>query len=554
MILYTFFKDVDLVNHMKYFPFVFSIVIGFLCLSQSYAIAQQKYVKLDTGYAFRKPDPIVPKDDSRPSYMQFLEYSIEPYSLDQEAYMYVPDYKIVDLVEEYNLKLKFKVGRTEMDMSDSSTVTALTSLKVQLDDICNAPNSELYQISFYGYSSPEGAYDVNRNLASLRTDKVCEEVCSIIPEYFRECISVTSNGNVSGWNEMADLLEKDSYSIQASDIRKIVSECPDSWDKQNALIRKLPYYTSLISPRLPELRRVVCKYRASVPRPLNPETLLEKYNSDEGYRKGLKLMTLNEYWHLFRLIKDEDELENLYRIAINSVSKSSWESTLALPANNLAVKYLQRGQIDTTLLKPYLLSGDPLNYCMVNMTYPSVRYYYNLTEIVANQAQMYILAGDFEHAVQLTNKVCAFYPFLDAVTKLVGGYCVKLTEEIVGQIAGYSSRNNVIMRLYQEQFDDTTRDAIRALSKDDALTDYLMAHWLCGKYRGVELQKATPFARELDPEVVLPADRKRKLAKCTAYDVICFYLKRCFERDSKFIDIAREDYRIPEALLNDALK
>ena len=110
------------------------------------------------------------------------------------------------------------------------------------------------------------------------------------------------------------------------------------------------------------------------------------------------------------------------------------------------------------------------------------------------------------------------------------------------------------MRLYQKQFDDTTRDAIRALSKDDALTDYLMAHWLCGKYCGVELQKAIPFARELDPEVVLPADRKRKLAKCTAYDVICFYLKRCFERDNKFIDIAREDYRISEALLNDALK
>ena len=133
---------------MKYVLFVFSIVIGFLCLSQSYAIAQHKYIKLDECYAFRKPDPIVPKDDSRPSYMQFLEYSIEPYSLDQEAYMYVPDYKIVDLVEEYNLKLKFNVGRTEMDMSDSSTVTALTSLKVQLDDICNAPNSELYQISF----------------------------------------------------------------------------------------------------------------------------------------------------------------------------------------------------------------------------------------------------------------------------------------------------------------------------------------------------------------------------------------------------------------------
>jgi hypothetical protein len=49
-----------------------------------------------------------------------------------------------------------------------------------------------------------------------------------------------------------------------------------------------------------------------VKRILEPHEILKKYQEDSLFRIGKKYMTLNEYWHLFNLVKDEKELESLY--------------------------------------------------------------------------------------------------------------------------------------------------------------------------------------------------------------------------------------------------
>lgn len=538
---------------------------------------------------------------------QFLEYTFDECNLDHNEHMKPPRKEQVNTAK--NMKLQFKVGKAELDMTDSVTVAALDSLKEELRDICADPAAKLRELHFEGYSSPEGTYAKNKDLSNRRTLTVRNEVFSIIPRDLRNRIYETSNGYVSGWDEVAALLERDSLLTQAAAVREIVEKYPDNLDRQGADMRRLPYYTTLIKERLGELRQVKCKHLAEVMRFLTPEEILEKYNTDEAYRNGKKVLTLNEYWHLFALIKDQKALEGIYKRALIASRKTEGRPW-ALPANNLAVLFLKREQADTNLLKPFLKDGRPMNYSEMDFD-TGQRIMYNHPEVIANQAQMFMLAGDFQRAVQLTDKVKTKYALLDAVCKLLGRYKLDVAdrENLYKLIEDSSPRNKVVMRLYQKQYDSTTVAALLALPQEDALTDYLKCQRLCRQYDGAKRMQFPTFSREEDPGLVMPGDTviveidvkqiekltaranelneyivndkligldvtdmekelvevQDKIARmekgepisivqeCTVYEVAYHYLKRCFERDKSYIDTARGDLDIDEELLNDVL-
>ena len=349
---------------------------------------------------------------------QFLEYSFDECHLDHQEHMKPPRKEQVNTAK--NMKLQFKVGKAELDKTDSVTVAALDSLKEELIGICMDPAAKLRELHFEGYSSPEGSFAKNQDLSNRRTMTVRNEVLSVIPADQRSRVYQTSRGFVSGWDEVAALLERDSLFTEASVLRGIVEKYPGNLDRQGADIRRLPYYQTLIKERLSELRQVKCKHLAEVMRFLTPEEILHKYNTDADYRNGKKMLTLNEYWHLFALIKDEKALESIYKRALVA-SKRAEGRPWALPANNLAVLYLRREQADTNLLKPFLKDGRPMNYEETDFD-TGLRIRYNHPEVIANQAQMYMLAGNYQRAVQLTDKVKSKYQLLDAVCKLLGRY------------------------------------------------------------------------------------------------------------------------------------
>lgn len=538
---------------------------------------------------------------------QFLEYSFDECHLDHQEHMKPPRKEQVNTAK--NMKLQFKVGKAELDKTDSVTVAALDSLKEELIGICMDPAAKLRELHFEGFSSPEGSFAKNQDLSNRRTMTVRNEVLSVIPADQRSRVYQTSRGFVSGWDEVATLLERDSLFTEASVLRGIVEKYPGNLDRQGADIRRLPYYQTLIKERLSELRQVKCKHLAEVMRFLTPEEILHKYNTDADYRNGKKMLTLNEYWHLFALIKDEKALEGIYKRALVA-SKRAEGRPWALPANNLAVLYLRREQADTNLLKPFLKDGRPMNYEETDFD-TGLRIRYNHPEVIANQAQMYMLAGNYQRAVQLTDKVKSKYQLLDAVCKLLGRYKLDFSdrEALYKLIEESSPRNKVVMRLYQKQYDSTTVAALQALPQEDALTDYLKVQRLCRQYDGAKRMKFPIFDRESDPGLTVPGDtviydidykqietlnakvveldeyivndkmigldtsqmekevaeirqrveRMQKgepvsiLKECSVYDAAFTYLKRCFQRDKSYIDTARGDLDIDEELLNDVL-
>ena len=546
---------------------------------------------------------------SRP--FQFLEYSFAASGLDPKQYYKAPRREMVATPKD--MKLKFKLGSAELDMTDRTTVEALDSLKNELKYISADPASSLKEIHFRGYSSPEGPYDKNLVLSQKRTQTVTDDVLSSLPKADLRRIYRTSAGAVSSWDELAGLLEADSLKSEAAQVREAVRRFPGDVGAQGWRIKNLGFYRSQVAPRLSELRVVKCEYIAEVSRYLTPEEILARYTSDQDYRTGKKILTLNEYWHLFDMIRDKMELEGLYRRALEASYKAEREYW-ALPANLLAGLMLERKQVDTLLLSPFINENRPLDYSEMDIN-TGQRKILNAEAVVVNQVLMHMLAKNYSRAEELSSIIARTQPMLRAIVRCVGGYLDLSDPEdlkLVEEIRESSSRNKVIVNLYSEKFDSTTVEALNRLPLADPLTPYLKAQRLCLQYSNqAVLMRSADFNRDEDPSFRHPDDkempaatdqeieavrknvsdleaeaalyrdlglsdevamvekdisREKKMledmlnrepvvtpAQCSVYEAAFMYLRNCFELDKKFILTAKADADINEDLLNDVL-
>lgn len=116
------------------------------------------------------------------------------------------------------------------------------------------------------------------------------------------------------------------------------------------------------------------------------------------------------------------------------------------------------------------------------------------------------------------------------------------------QIEETTPRNKVLVRLLRRQFDSATISALMQLPQEEALTDYLKAMRLCLQYQDVYTMCNKSFNLAEDPNLLSFGE------EATVYEVAKFYLKRCFEKDSNFINFAKGDSGINELLLNEILK
>lgn len=546
---------------------------------------------------------------SRP--FQFLEYSFEQCQLDPQKYYKPP--RREDVSAQKNMRLQFVVGQAELDRSDAATMAALDSLKTELRAICEDPASRLNELHFEGLSSPDGKYAKNKPLSDKRTQTVFNEVWKVVPPSWRDKVFKTVKGRVASWGDVADLMEAKSFVEEAAAVRRIVASTSDM-DSQGEQIRRLPFYRDKVKPVLPELRSVKCNHVSQVYRFLTPAEILEKYNTDESYRNGTKVLTLNEYWNLFNLVKDEGELENLYnRAFIAALKTEGRKNPWALPANHLAVMRLRRKQVDTMILKPFIDERQRANFSIM-IDEAGNRKTLNDDAIVANQVQMFMLAKNYARAEELSSIIENEHPMLRAVVRCLGGfidYTDPKEEATIDLIKRSSVRNQIVINMYQRNFDSTAVKLYEKLPQGEPLTDYLKAQRLCVQYDGdIIKMKATDFDRSEDSffshpkdeiiEAATPeeiAQKKEEIerikgdieidmltfgaatefsqkqleeataalekmekgetslipAACTVYEAASIYLKSCFEKDSKYIKTAQADYDITEDLLNDVL-
>lgn len=467
--------------------------------------------------------------------LRFLEYSMEPYMLDPEQYR--ERAKREKRNTAGNMSLNFMVGKAQLAADDEEGRRQIDSVKSVLLDIIHGEGSQLKEFHITGTASPDGPYAGNMNLAKKRMEYALNQIVSVLPKNVRDRVYMTTTATVAPWTAVAELLEADSLMVEAKAIRDIVSNNPGTPDRQWGKIRALPYYRSLIVNYLPRLRSVRYQYGYEIFRELTPEEILERYRNDEDYRSGRKKFALYEYWHLFQLVKEPEELEKLYKRAYDESIEANGRPWI-LAANSLAASYITRGVADTTILRNFIdLQTPVVNYHLMRMNgngYEIV----NPEAVVANQMIMYVMTNNFRKAGQLTN----ILPDNDrnrlvrAYALCLGGYYKggntseqrRRAREVFETVSESSPLNKVVLCLAMntKTYDSLAEEAMSALPGDSALTDYLWAV-IYGR-KGARTQD---FMDDMASED---------------------YLVACFHKDPSYIDIAAGDGDIVETIMKSA--
>lgn len=470
--------------------------------------------------------------------LKFLQYTMDQYYLDPEEYKEKPRRERRNTAG--NISLTFLVGKAELDDSDTTNRAQLGLLKNDLLNIVQGEGSQLKEFFITGISSPDGSYQSNLKLARERMRYALSQITSVLSKHVRDRVYMRTEAEVAPWSAVVDLLTADSLMTEAAGLQEIIDKYPDNHDAQSIRIRQLPYYRDVVVDYLPKLRSVKYEYNYEIYRELTPEEIMDRYENDGDYRSGRKEFALYEFWNLFRMVEDPDELEVLYKRAYDASIKETGRPW-ALAANNLAVAYLRKDKADTTILAPLIDAKIKRVNVIERRADGTVNSVINPEAVVANQISMYLKMRNFERASVLAqllpdtekNRV------IKAFTLCLGGYYIggdtpeeqQQAKEVFNVVANSTPLNKVVMCLAMDNkaYTSMASQAINALPQDDPLTYYLWAIIKCRESQ--EQQGFDAYMIEMDAES---------------------WLLKAFQGDKKYVGLASADGDILESVFKNA--
>lgn len=471
---------------------------------------------------YNKNFQIVSCKNKRP--MQFLEYSLIYKNMDFNSKYNRERAQIEKRNSADRVYLTFKVSSDKL-VDTPENMANMDKIKRKLRDIMNEPGATLKELYITGYSSPEGQYASNLELAKKRTDKIMDDVVSILPASVNRLLYKLPQAAVKPWTEVVDMLKKDSLYKEAEGIENIIEKYPDNMDRQSIAVAKLPYYRSVIIEYLKELRQVEYSIKFEVYREPTDEEVWDVYK-----QKGMDgIYTRYEYWKLFQMIKDDKELEKFALKAYNESKEDPWP----LAANIVAVQYLKRDTFDVELLNPLIdRTVYTTNYERRNIDTRRMELV-NPVEIVNNQLCMYIKAYNYSEASIMAQMLPdeEQYDLIKAFAWAMGGYYkggrtkeeVERSKKTFEIVKNSSKRNEAIMYLALENKagNAMAEKAIAELPSDEAMTWYL---------------KSIVTARRGD----------------TGFTDTMMNLYQCFTLDKGFISTARNDGEFTDEVVDEA--
>ena len=470
--------------------------------------------------------------------LKFLQYTMSQYDVDPNDYKERPRRERRNTAG--NISLTFLVGKAQLDDTDTLNAFYLSKLKSDLLNIVQGEGSQLKEFRITGIASPDGRYASNLRLAKERMKYAQSQIISVLPKHVRDRVYMPTTAEVAPWSDVADLLEADSLFVEAKEIRDIIALYPENHDKQGDKIRNLPYYRPVITEYLPKLRSVRYEYVYEIYRELTPEEIIARYENDQDYRSGKKDFALYEYWHLFQMVKDEDELIELYKRAYKA-SVEEKGTPWVLPANNLAVAYLKRGQVDTSILAPLIDATIKKVNVVEKRADGTVNRVINPEPVIANQISMFLKMNNFKRASVLAQLLpdTEKNKTIKAFTLCLGGYYMggetpeerRQAQEVFQTVAESTPLNKVVMCLAMDTraYDSLAEQAMAALPQDDALTYYL---WCIVKCRAsLKAQSFDAFMIEMEAEE---------------------WLLKAFQKDKKYVGLASADGDILESVFKNA--
>lgn len=445
--------------------------------------------------------------------LKFLQYNMLYQTMDPMDYKERPQIQKRNTSDK--ILLTFEINSDKLVQNEENK-RSLDMLRNRLKEIAESPGAILKEFHVTGTSSPDGNYYSNLALAERRMKRIESEITSILPRQILERVYRNPQATVAPWSDIVTLLERDGKTGEAAQVKEVLARYKDV-NQQGIALKKLPFYKSVITTYLEELRKVNYNCIYEIYREPNDEEIMALYKkegADGTY-------TRYEYWRLFMLLKDREQLKAIYRKAYET-SLAERGKPWALAANNLAVMCLEDGISDTEILDPLIdraiYTTDYKRTSDDNQRVEII----NPSPIVNNQLCMYVNKGDFTNASILAKMLPEDekYDMLKAYAWAIGGYFrggatpeeKARAEKTFNTIKNSSPQNAVVMYLALEspEGDAEALKQIELLPQEDALTWYF---------------KAVISARKGDLSI----------------NDTAFMLSECFKRDKKFISIAQND-------------
>ena len=305
------------------------------------------------------------------------------------------------------------------------------------------PNSILNTFTITGTASPDGSYESNQKLASARMEEVTNIVLSVLRPDTRNFIKVTTNARVAEWNEVADLMEADGLTAEADQIKSITSKYSKDRASQALSIRRLPFYTNLLSKKyLPMLRKVEYQYEYSQFRTRTDQEILEIYKRDPQM-----INTRYECARLFETTQDPELLRSYYNLSLQKFPRNNY-----LASNRLACLNLKENKPDLNVLAKYIKEDAP-------------------QEVLQNQVVTALKAKEYQYADSVASFIYRTEDSEDliAIVEVLNG-----NFDNASRILLKGGLNEVLVLLAMKQ-DDEALEKAKLLPAEEPINDYVRA-------------------------------------------------------------------------------
>lgn len=376
-------------------------------LNRSYELLDNEEFEYSYTTTFRKPDKeksyrgsyrVVMEDQNHIFYdngglgtgscLAFRPFKFLNFNVVAEEMPLLEDFR-EDAASKYRaidrkLTLTFEMGNDRLTQ-DTINTQELNKLIREL----NSYGDKLYKVQIEGAASAEGREATNIRLATLRAAKAL----NIIKDGIGKNADVripSPTMVIHTWDEVADELARQGREFEATEVRDIARSAKNG--NPTSAMKRLDYYNSVIEPILASQRTMRCTYHYEMDHVMTPEEAVEEYYSNkQAYVSGAKDFSDGDYYNLFSVIKDKEELETLTDIAYRHMLKSpAYHQNKISPyiANRMAYKNIQQGTPNPNILRPFIdYNINTINQKKQINKFSSI--VVNRKEILANQAIMY---------------------------------------------------------------------------------------------------------------------------------------------------------------------
>ncbi len=353
----------------------------------------------------------------------------------------IPD-KFQRIIQEtQEADIKFLIQQSNLRSSETKS-QAVADLKAAVKDAKDTENKEIASLNVVGYASPDGALDLNTNLAERRLNTTANFLNREMRK-LKADVEIGKDFTAEDWDGFKKLME--ASNIQDKNlVLRVLSMYSDPEQREREIKNISAAFTTIADEILPQLRRARMQLTVNVIGKSDEE--IARLAKDSA-----QVLTVDELLYAATLTEDLNAKAAIYQKVIDNYGKD------VRGYNNLGLVQLQQGNVDAAAANFDKAARIDANSADVNFNLGLVA----LAKNDLDKAQQYFgkaagTSGDLNQA-------------LGTVHMLKGDYA-----KAKSSFGSEATNNAALVQILNEDYNGARR-TLAAVATPNAMTSYLGA-------------------------------------------------------------------------------